>query len=343
MTTPPDGFGRRAHGGRKPAVALCGSGRLDTHVYIDGFNLYYGLLRGTPYKWLDLERFCDQLLPRNTVRKIYYFTAHVDARPYDPDQPTRQLAYLSALATLPRVEIHLGTFMSSVVSQVVVQSDPATGRWLRTGGRAAIKAGNDGAPIKAWILKSEEKGSDVNLAAHLLRDAYRGACACAAIVSNDSDLLTPIRMAKVDCGITIGLVPPRAKGSVELKRLADFKIDPRIHLLASSQFPDAVPVPTPGGGRSTSPRVGERQGYRPPVRLRSVRKPVANGRLVSERAVSAHPTSPERTRSVGRIVGPKYREKQENHRVAMDFRRPVVEPRGIEPLTSAVRLQRSPS
>jgi hypothetical protein len=43
---------------------------LDTHVYIDGFNLYYGLLKGKPYKWLDLERFCDQLLPKNTVTKI---------------------------------------------------------------------------------------------------------------------------------------------------------------------------------------------------------------------------------------------------------------------------------
>lgn len=55
-TTPPTGLGHRAHGGRKPAVALCGPCRLDTHVYIDGFNLYYGLLKGTPYKWLDLGR-----------------------------------------------------------------------------------------------------------------------------------------------------------------------------------------------------------------------------------------------------------------------------------------------
>lgn len=218
---------------------------LDTHVYIDGFNLYYGLLRGTPYKWLDLERFCDQLLPKNTVRKIYYFTAKVDARPHDPDQPTRQQAYLTALSTLPRVETHLGTFMSSVVSQVVVDTDPQTGRYLRVGGKPVIKLDPAGQPEKIWTYKSEEKGSDVNLAAHLLRDAYRGACACAVIISNDSDLLTPIRMAKADCGLTIGLVPPRPKGSVELKRLADFKIEPRAHWLASSQLPD--PVGTGGG------------------------------------------------------------------------------------------------
>lgn len=215
---------------------------MDTHVYIDGFNLYYGLLKGTPHKWLDLKRFCDQLLPKNTVRKIYYFTARLDARPQDPGQPTRQLAYLQALSTLSRVEVHFGTFMSQVVSQVVVEADPATGRWQRVGGRPVIKTDSAGNPAKTWILKSEEKGSDVNLASFLLRDAYRAQCQCAVIVWNDSDLLTPIRMAKADGGLTIGLVPPRSKGSIELKRLADFKVDPRVHLLAGSQFPDPVPT-----------------------------------------------------------------------------------------------------
>lgn len=176
---------------------------MDTHVYIDGFNLYYGLLKSRPNKWLDLEKFCDQLLPKNTVRKIYYFTAKVDARPHDPDQPTRQLAYLQALATLPRVEIHLGTFMTQVVSQVVVDTDPATGRPLRVAGTPVIKTAPGGAPVKAYVLKSEEKGSDVNLAACLLRDAYRKACTCAVIISNDSDLITPIAMAKADCGLKI--------------------------------------------------------------------------------------------------------------------------------------------
>lgn len=217
---------------------------MDTRVYIDGFNLFYGLLKGGPYKWLNLEKFCDQLLPKNTVRKIFYFTAKVDARPHDPDQPTRQLAYLQALATLPRVEIHFGSFMSSVVNQAAVDADPITGRWLREGSKPRITLDEDGNPKKVWVLKSEEKGSDVNLAAHLLRDAYNKHCACAVIVSNDSDLLTPIHMAKADCGLIIGLVPPRAKGSIALKALADFKIDVRTHVLAQSQFPGDVTTAT---------------------------------------------------------------------------------------------------
>jgi hypothetical protein len=125
----------------------------------------------------------------------------------------RQQAYLNALATLPRVEVHLGTFMSSVVSQVVVETDPNTGRYMKAGGRAVLKTDPvTGALEKAWVHKTEEKGSDVNLAAYLLRDAYRSACQCAVIISNDSDLLTPIHMAKADCGLTIGLAPPRPKG-----------------------------------------------------------------------------------------------------------------------------------
>ena len=130
---------------------------MDTHVYIDGFNLFYGLLKGGPYKWLNLEKFCDQLLPKNTVRKIFYFTAKVDARPHDPDQPTRQLAYLQALATLPRVEIHLGSFMSSVVNQAAVDADPITGRWLREGSKPRITLDEDGNPKKVWVLSPKKK------------------------------------------------------------------------------------------------------------------------------------------------------------------------------------------
>jgi uncharacterized LabA/DUF88 family protein len=242
-TTPPVGFGRRARRRAKARRCSLWAVALETNVYIDGFNLYDGLLRGTRYTWLDLERFCDQLLAKNAVRKIYCFTARVDARPNDPGQPARQQACLSVLATLPRVETHLGNFMSSVVSQVVVEADPATGRYVRRGGKPVVKLDAAGAPERVWVYKSEEKGSDVNLAAHLLRDAYRGDCKCAVVISNDSDLITPIRMAKADCGLTIGLVPPRPKGSIELKQLADFKVDPRTQWLVTSQLPDLVATP----------------------------------------------------------------------------------------------------
>lgn len=198
-------------------------------------------MRGSAFKWLNLEAFCDQILPRNKVRKIYYFTARVAARPHDPAQPVRQQMYLRALATLPRVEIHYGTFLSSVIRQPLVMPDPGDPtRYLRAQGKPVLRTNSSGAVATEFVLKTEEKGSDVNLAAHLLRDAYKGHCKCAVVISNDSDLLTPLRMAKQDCGTTIGLILPRPRGSLELRGLADFTIDPRQHYFASSQLPNTL-------------------------------------------------------------------------------------------------------
>ncbi len=81
-----------------------------TRVYVDGFNLYYGALKGTPYKWLDLVKLAYQLLPPGySVTKLKYFTARVSGIP-DAGAPARQQAYLSALATLPEVEVIRGLF-----------------------------------------------------------------------------------------------------------------------------------------------------------------------------------------------------------------------------------------
>lgn len=56
-------------------------------VYVDGFNLYYGALKRTPYKWLNIMTLCNFLLPKNRIVGIKYFTALVTARPNDPTNP----------------------------------------------------------------------------------------------------------------------------------------------------------------------------------------------------------------------------------------------------------------
>jgi len=78
-----------------------------TNVYIDGFNLYYGCLKGTPYRWLDLERLCHRLLPAEEIGTIRYFTARVSGK-VDPEAPVRQHMYLRALDTLPVVSLTSG-------------------------------------------------------------------------------------------------------------------------------------------------------------------------------------------------------------------------------------------
>lgn len=118
---------------------------MTTNVYVDGFNLYYGSLKGTPYKWLDLSALCTVLLPKDQVHRIRYFTAHVSARPHDPQQPVRQQTYLRALETLPGLTVHLGHYLVSY-PRMPLRHPPATG------------------PRTVEVVKSEEKGSDVNLA-----------------------------------------------------------------------------------------------------------------------------------------------------------------------------------
>ncbi len=211
---------------------------LRANVYIDGFNLFYGRLKGTPYKWLDLQRFCELSLPRLDIQQVYYFSARVHPRNNNLEQPIRQGSYLRALSTREKMQIHLGTFMTAVVKQPVVQTDPETGLWLRDSkGKPIILRDEDESPVMSSVLKTEEKGSDVNLASYLLKDAFTQSCECVVVISNDSDLLTPLRMAREDCGRIVGLMLPRRKGSRELKSLAHFTADIKERLPAAAQLP----------------------------------------------------------------------------------------------------------
>ena len=82
-----------------------------TVVYIDGFNLYYGQLRGTPYKWLDPVRLFQQVLsPNNLIVQVNYFTARVQPTVADPDVHIRQDAYFRAMtAHCTLVKLHFGS------------------------------------------------------------------------------------------------------------------------------------------------------------------------------------------------------------------------------------------
>ncbi len=217
----PSGTGREAAEGRplhfKPPP-------LDTRtiVYVDGFNLYYGCLRGTPYRWLDLNALCRALLPKNDIVAIKYFTAKVAARPGDPDQPNRQMTYLRALRTIPHLEIHLGHFLSHVVSmpQPIPRGAP-----------------RDAKPTYVQVVKTEEKGSDVNLATHLLVDAFGNQFDVAAIITNDSDLAEPVRVVSSRLKKSVGIICPREQVSATLRGCATFIKKIRRGALRTSQFP----------------------------------------------------------------------------------------------------------
>ncbi|GII75681.1 hypothetical protein Sru01_06630 [Sphaerisporangium rufum] len=160
-----------------------------TNVYVDGFNLYYGCLRGTPYKWLDLDALARRLIRVGDVNRIRYFTARVTARPDDPDAPSRQDIYLRALLTIPHLSVHFGRFQTRVTRMPLAFPPP-------------------GGPRTVEVYKTEEKGSDVNLATALLLDAFRRDGDCALVVSNDADLAEPIRAVRHALGLSIGVANP---------------------------------------------------------------------------------------------------------------------------------------
>jgi len=75
------------------ALAFSG-GAMRTRVYIDGLNLYYGAVKGTPFKWLDPVRLSALVLPQAcVVERLLYFTAHVSGV-VDPGAPARQKEYI---------------------------------------------------------------------------------------------------------------------------------------------------------------------------------------------------------------------------------------------------------
>jgi uncharacterized LabA/DUF88 family protein len=192
---------------------------MNINVYIDGFNLYYGATRGTPYKWLNPFTACQLLFPNDSINKVKYFTARVSARASDPDQPIRQNTYFRALLTVPQIEIIEGRFLTKDVTMPLSNTNPQK---------------------YARVIKTEEKGSDVNLAVHLVNDAYKKDFEMAVMVTNDSDLLEPLKIVKNELGLPIGIVNPQKHPSFHLKQHATFMKKLRTGVLQASQFPKTL-------------------------------------------------------------------------------------------------------
>jgi hypothetical protein len=88
----------------------------------------------------------------------------------------------------------------------------------------------------ARVLRTQEKGSDVNLATHLLVDAFGDQYDLAVVVSNDSDLLLPIQHVSQQFGKAVGLLTPHKHPSIALLPYVRFVKHIRGGVLARSQF-----------------------------------------------------------------------------------------------------------
>ena len=212
-----------------------------TNIYIDGFNLYYAI-KHTSYKWLNLSALCHRLLPGHIIQKIYYFTAIVKALPHDPSAPVRQEIYIRALKTLPDVEVRDDGHFVQWKRLYPIYPLAYIYPYLLTR-----------PPKLAQIWKSEEKGSDVNLASFLLRDCFENEFDRAVVISNDSDLATPIEIVVKKYGKPVMVINPNRKNLISgelIKVASEFRRTINYSAYAACQF---NPVLTDLVGTFTKP------------------------------------------------------------------------------------------
>ena len=178
---------------------------MSTNVYIDGLNLFHGALKGSEHEWLDIRRLAEELLPRDSIKDVYYFTARMMVSGGDGGRRQRQDLYLRALASLPRVEVVYGIHR---------------------------RRGN------SW----EEKKTDVNIATQMIFDAFLGNFTRALLVSNDSDLFTPVKRIRDDLNLTVIVANPvlRQRAHQELRQAATRVLEIESKHLATSQLPGKV-------------------------------------------------------------------------------------------------------
>lgn len=165
----------------------------------------------------------------------------------DTQQPLRQQIYFRALSTLPNIEIIKGAFQRNKIKAPLVEEyQNRIGQKIWQKISVSLFGVDKYLPVSNFlkykkyqyvcIYKTKEKGSDVNLATHLLNDAHLGLFDKAVVVSNDSDLAEAIKIVKHQLKLQVEILNPHKKNCVFLRGIAPMKII-RAIALTSSQFP----------------------------------------------------------------------------------------------------------
>ncbi|MCY4104405.1 MAG: NYN domain-containing protein [bacterium] len=189
------------------------------------------------------------------MSKVKYFTSQVSEKAAeDPEAPRRQRVLIRAVRATG-VEVLEGRFKVPDHWRAISSKGDWEDRL-----RPPLPAGmlddyrahftpHGSQPWKVLVELPQEKFTDVAIASHLLRDFYRGACDCALVVSNDSDLRPAIELAVGD-GHHVGVFSPMGTVSRDLERVASWAKPIRAELLMQCQMPDEVRVP--GSSRTLS-------------------------------------------------------------------------------------------
>jgi hypothetical protein len=195
---------------------------MNVGVYIDGYNLYYGGRRlcgkGTRgWRWLDVRAMVDSVIMKKgrwtgaTISRVVYCTARIGGTS-DPGSIRDQATYIDALQASGSIDVlEEGYYLEKTAVGPLALRDQAGRPQLAKTQWPLVVQDPIGSPrpdavILAQIASREEKGSDVNVASHLLIDVLSGGVDAAVVVSNDSDLKFPLAQARTI--VPVGLINP---------------------------------------------------------------------------------------------------------------------------------------
>ena len=203
-------------------------------VYYDGYNFYYGYLKGHPeLKWLNLVSFARALVKSEVeIVGVEYFTSRIKTYPHDQAAVERQKIYLQGLSTLSGLRIHEGFYNKNKTWAPFVNDECRECRTFPGG--------------MAHIMKLEEKRSDVNIATAMLWDAFQNDVDMLVLISGDSDFIGPIELIRHKLGKQVVVFNPHANRRTELAHYATYCADIPANLALQHQLPDEIPVGTHG-------------------------------------------------------------------------------------------------
>lgn len=186
-------------------------------VYVDGFNLYFGLKsKGwRKYYWLDFVKFFTQFLkPHQTLEEVNYFSASQR----DPGKKKRQDLLFSANKVNPKFHLHLGKYLEKKIN---------------------FKGQS--------IVTYEEKETDVRIAVKMIRDIVLDKCDVSILVSADSDLIPAIefiREFKPNHKIFVYFPPKRFSYDLNKRTDAQILLEHHVVKFNNSVLPEDVQLPS---------------------------------------------------------------------------------------------------
>ncbi len=130
-------------------------------VFIDGSNLYHSLKNFFKRTDMDIGKFCNKLLEKRRLIRIYYYNAAVGRRE-EPDRFRDQQAFFSSVSAIQYCELRLG--------RLVYVNWPNTPPY--------------------------EKGVDIQLTTDLLTHSYKNNYDVGILVAGDTDYVGALQAVK---------------------------------------------------------------------------------------------------------------------------------------------------